>query len=114
MFHLCKTDNIKSLESMCTVRRVAEDDNIVSMGKLDKLRRVMGAVAIQEDNTSMSTCLLLGLSVKILNHPLQPELVVCPAILRNANAIGNIKIRIGYWKVGAHDALDTLSLFHPD
>lgn len=88
LLHDCKTHNIKTLESMRAMWRIAIDLDIILLTVLKKIGAVMGAVSVQEQDACFLSIvgLRIRLRVEVLLDPIQGKATVGPAILANTDS----------------------------
>src|SRR5258708_4775991 len=84
VFQNHKCNNIKSLEDMSCVAGIAEGNNVRISCIANEFNSVMGVMAINEEETWASGCLLACLLIEIFKPPNSHQ-SISPAILCDSN-----------------------------
>jgi hypothetical protein len=79
--HLCEASNVEALQSVSAVWRISKQDDIVGPSKLHDVDGIMGAMAVEQQN-SWFVCgpFLFGLWIEDFCDPFQRMRPICPAI----------------------------------
>lgn len=87
LFHPCKADNVKALESMCTVSWVPQQDNVMFACNFNELHAVMGGVSIEKEDSCFSFCLLSCQWLEDLLQPSASYITVSPSPFGTCEAV---------------------------